>query len=125
MTDQRELDALSERVAKVLGWSVDPPSVGEQSYSFHGKYRQGFGQITYGLNCNMLDWEIWMPCMLAWLNDQKWSVTLGNSADFQRWGAEALDETQSGRGFHKVEAATLPEAVARLVVAVAKREAKP
>jgi hypothetical protein len=109
MTDQIELDALSERVAGVLGWSTAPGSLGPV-WKKPGDVR------SYPRPLFASDWSL-MPEMVEWLRerdmdfeiffgDDLWYVTAGSSFDF--YGTRDCD--------------TLPEAVARLVDAVAERE---
>jgi hypothetical protein len=114
VTDQLELDALSERVAEVLGWICCP--IGWYRLDKAGRPPVSFGDYTI-LPRFASDWSL-LPEMVEWLRerdmdfeiffgDDLWYVTAGSSFDF--YGTCDCD--------------TLPEAVARLVVAVAEREA--
>lgn len=111
MTDQLELDALSERVAKVLGWSV-PDAPGRA-------YWRSPDSVLWRLPAYASDWSL-LPEMLAWLRERGMHVRI------QLYVKSGCAVTASGDLVvpDLAEADTLPEAVARLVVAVAERERK-
>jgi hypothetical protein len=113
VTDQQELDALSERVAKELGWSVAPGFFGPV-------WRKPGDARSYPPPIYASDWSL-LPEMLAWLRERGWLLSM-----MQIGGWHVTGEMVSGSLHcrYPVRAATLPEAVARLVVAVAEREAK-
>jgi len=112
VTDQQELDALSERVARKMGWQPVPEFPSFWTEPNRAGYRDSADFAT--------EWEL-VPEMLAWLRERgqvtihiPMTESIGVQVSFDDVDTIDID----------AESPTLPEAVARLVVAVAEREAK-
>ncbi len=114
MTDQQELDDIKQRLAHAMGWTP--------INSADSVWRATDGRVVHAFGSIADSWYL-LPEMLAWLREQGCFIVLKQQWG-DRWAAydktilDGLGRGTEGRGD------TLPEAVARLVVAVAEREAK-
>ena len=127
MTDQQENDALSESAAKVLGWVRG--QIGWYRLDESGRPPVSFGNYTI-LPRFASDWSL-LPEMLAWLRERlpDADVVLSQDNSLKEcqavvWPKAAGSMTARGDlvgGVVVKGGDTFPEAVARLVIAVAKR----
>lgn len=128
MATEQELNDLSKRVAKVLGWICS--QIGWYRLDKSGRPPASFGNYTI-LPRFASDWSL-LPEMLAWLRERlpDADVVLSQDNSLQEcqavvWPKAAGSMTARGDlvgGVVVKGGDTLPEAVARLVVAVAERE---
>ena len=110
MTDKTpvDLDALSERVAGMMGWR----KLNDSHFGWErAPLRALYPQPSYAS-----DWSL-LPEMLAWLRER-----ITDTLKIEEFIDGHVTAWLFGSAF--VTGETLPEAVARLVVAVAERERK-
>ncbi len=124
MTDQQELDALSESVAKIIGWTPVEGFTGTWKDHKNGCFRN---DAYFAEN-----WEL-MPEMLAWLcecfpdADVVLSQNnLSRECEASVWPKLAWPRTNKADSNSVIvkEGNTLPEAVSRLIIAVVDKNHK-
>ena len=117
----RELD---EAVAKLLGWTVvETDTIDHEPAELW--LREGMVLAIEAPPAYSTDFAL-LPEMLGWLRERlRTGHELALEDDGAAWVAATYVQESYGRDyFQTAKGATLPEAVARLVVAVAAKEAK-